>query len=331
MLILTGSLAYDYILNFKGKFTDYILPDKIHTINLSFLAERLTKEKGGIAGNIGYNLALLGIKPIILGSLGKKDGKEYIRHLKKSGLETKFIKLVVNEFTASYIVVTDLLNNQIGSFYPGAMREDRKRNLKEISYAQDPSLNVAVGKDLVVISPGDPQAMENFIKECQENNIPYLFDFGKQLPYLSDDLLKLGIAGCQILIANDYEMALVKKRIKFNKEKFLTQKYTTAFFGPRILVTTFGSEGSQIETKDKIYKIKAAKAKKIVDPVGAGDAFLGGFLAGYVRGFDLQTCGQMASVAAVYTVEKYGTQTHYFTKKEFMLRYKENYKEVLKL
>lgn len=330
MIILTGSLAYDYILNFKGKFTDHILPSKIHTINLSFLAEKLSKEKGGIAGNIGYNLALLGIKPIILGSLGQKDGREYVVHLKKSGIETKFIKLIENEFTASYIVVTDLLNNQIGAFYPGAMRFDRKRSLKEVSIPYGRAnalLEGAYGEknDLVIISSGDPLAMEKFIKECQENNWPYLFDPGKQLPHLSNEVLKLGISRSRILIANDYELALIKKRVSYLRYGIVRRLRS----GKMILITTFGERGSVIETKNKIFKIKAAKPKEVVDPVGAGDAYLGGFLAGYIRGYDLKTCGQMGSVCAVYTVEKYGTQTHKFSQKEFIKRYKENYGEVL--
>lgn len=211
-------------------------------------------------------------------------------------------------------MVTDLLNNQIGSFYPGAMSNDRKRSLKEIKPTKD---------DLVIISPGDPGAMKKFIKECQEYHRPYLFDPGKQLPYLDNEFLKLGISKCQILISNDYELALIEKRIKFDQKKFLKEG--------RILITTLGGKGSQISTQKRSCQIKPAKPKEVLDPVGAGDAYLGGFLAGLVKGLDLKTCGQIGGLCAVYTIEKYGTQTHWFTKNEFAKRYKENYNVTLEL
>ncbi len=317
MIVVVGSLAFDFIMNFPGQFHDHILPDKIHSLNLSFLTEKLNKNYGGTAGNIAYNLGLLKIQTTILATAGK-DFAEYRKFLKKAGVETRYIKTYKNDFTSNYFVVVDKSDNQIGGFYAGAMSQATKLSLKSIKEKID----------LVAISPTVPEAMINLAKECQQLKVPYLFDPGMQLPRLTKKQLLQGISGAKILIGNDYEISLMQKKLDLTFAE-LKNKVD-------ILITTLAEKGSIIETKNppadgKQIKIASAKPLKVLDPVGAGDAYRAGFMAGYLRNFDLKTCGQMGAATSVYTVEKYGTTTHQFTTKQFCDRYKENFGEKLEL
>lgn len=296
MILVTGSLAFDVIMDFPGKFADHIDPTKIHILNLSFLVNTLKKQKGGTAGNIAYNLALLKTPVSILGSAGE-DFKEYQEFLKKAGVDTSQIKISQENLTSQAFIITDQADNQITAFYPGAMSENSRLSIDTADFA--------------VISPNDPKAMLNFAKEAQTLKIPYMFDPGMQLPRLTDQDLITGIDGAKILIGNDYEIGLIKKRLKTIKTD--------------ILITTLGEKGSIIQTPEETIQINPAKPKEVVDPTGAGDAYRAGFLAGYLQGKDLKTSGQMGSVAACYAIEKYGTTTHEFTLDEFQARYKGNY------
>jgi len=303
MILVTGSLAFDQIMNFPGRFCDAIMPDKIHMINLSFLTDSLSKNFGGTAGNIAYNLSLLEAKTAVLASSGK-DFLAYKNFLDKVGVNTAYIKECADLFTANYFVVVDRRDNQIGGFYSGAMVKDK-----------DLSINSVKEKiNLVIISPTDPQAMINFAKQSKEKNIPYVFDPGMQLPRLSNNQLEQGIKNAEILIGNDYEMALIQKRLNLTAEQILKKV--------RILITTLAEKGSIINNK---IKIGIAKPEKIIDPVGAGDAYRAGFTAGYLKGLDLETCGQIGATVACYAVEKKGTTAHSFTKKEFCDRFESNF------
>jgi len=299
-VLVTGSLAYDVIMDFPGKFSDHIDPTKIHILNLSFLVDTLKKQQGGTAGNISYNLALLEIPVSILGSVGE-DFDEYHRFLQKAGVDVSSIKVIKNEQTSQAFITTDKADNQITSFYPGSMKNNA--SLKIADLLQKPGF--------VVISPNDPKAMVNFALECQKLNIPYMFDPGMQLPRLTDQDLITGIKEAKILIGNDYEIGMIKKRLKKIEVE--------------ILITTLGEKGSEILTKKGLIRIQAARPKSVIDPTGAGDAYRAGFLSGYLQGLDLNECGQMGSIAACYSVEKYGTTTHSFTIAEFKQRYQENY------
>jgi len=315
-VVVTGSLAFDYIFDFPGKFSDHILPEKIHQINLSFLVKKMSRQRGGTAGNIAYNLALLGIKPLILATAGY-DFRDYKKELEEVGVDTSMIYIIEAEPTASAFIFTDKVDNQITGFYPGAMSHTEKLVLTRLHLVR----GVTSERDpFVVVSPNEPSAMIKFAKECQNLGIPYLFDPGMQLPRLSAKDLKLGIEGAKIVIGNDYEMALIYKKLNIKKKKYIEKIKKN-----KIFITTLGKKGSVIESDGKTYKIPPAKAKQVLDPTGAGDAYRAGFLAGYLRGFDMETCGKMGSVCAVYTVEKYGTQTHKFSLGEFKKRYKENF------
>ena len=312
MIVVVGSLSFDFIMNFPGYFKDQILPEKIHILNLSFLTEKLNKNFGGTAANIAYNLALLGEKPSILAPAGK-DFREYKRFLDKSNINTQYIKVYRNDFTSNYFAIVDKSDNQIGGFYAGVMSKTVNLSLRKIEES--------IG--FVVITPTEPKAMVKFAKECQELKIPYLFDPGMQLPRLTKNQVLDGVNGAKILIGNDYEISLLQKKIDWDKKKILSKV--------KIVVTTLAGKGSLIETKNKRLRVMAAKPRNISDPVGAGDAYRAGFVLGFLKGFDLKTCGQMGSVTAAYTVEKYGTTTHRFTKKQFCVRYKKNFGKELKL
>ena len=299
-------MAFDIIMDFPGRFSDHIDPTKIHILNLSFLVDSLKKQKGGTAGNIAYNLALLEIPVSILGSVGE-DFDEYQTFLQKAGVDVSNIKIVKNEQTSQAFITTDKADNQITSFYPGSMKNNS--SLKIVDLSEKP--------EFTVISPNDPKAMINFALECQKLEIPYMFDPGMQLPRLTNQDLITGIKGAKILIGNDYEIGLLSSKLKVKSEKLLENI--------KILITTLGEKGSIIQTKDQNIRIKAAKPKEVIDPTGAGDAYRAGFLAGYLQGLDLKVCGQMGSVTACYSVEKYGTTTHSFTMDEFQQKYKENY------
>lgn len=318
-VIVTGSLGYDYIMDFPGRFADRIMPDKIHQISLSFLVDKLDKQFGGTAGNIAYTLKLLGIEPTIFSCAGN-DFAEYAAHLDHFDISKQFIKRYSNVATGAYFVVTDQEDNQIGAFYMGATK-----NAKELSIIR--LLQQHIQEDLlhrasfIVISPTDPVAMTRYVRDCQALKISYMYDPAFQIDHFTTIELRQGITRSTILIGNDYEIALIEKKLGISHADLLQLT--------PIVVTTLGSKGSVIESriknKESKVDIKPALPKNTSDPTGAGDAYRAGFLAGYLRNFDLKMCGQMGSVAAVYTVEKYGTQTHTFSKREFIERFAENY------
>lgn len=311
-VVVIGSLGYDYIMDFPGLFRDRIMPDKIHNISLSFLVDRLSKNYGGTAGNIAYTLKLLGIEPYIHSAVGSDFGP-YLRYLQQLKIKTNYIYECKNELTGAYFGITDKNDNQIGSYYQGALIHHPEQSLAE----------VIEPVSFVIISPTHPHAITKFVRECQKKNLPYLYDPAFQIDHFSQTELFEALSHATIFIGNDYEIALVEKKLKLTHEKIIGLV--------PIVVTTMGSKGSLIETKNKKLEIRAAKAENSSDPTGAGDAYRAGFVSGFLRGFDLNVCGRMASVAAVYTVEKYGTQTHTFNKKEFCDRYFANYHQNLNL
>ncbi len=325
-VVVAGSLGYDYIMDFPGRFSDRIMPDNIHKISLSFLVDKLNKNFGGTAGNIAYNLKLLGINPLILSSAGN-DFSPYKKYLQKLGIDTNYISVFKEVTTGSYFCVTDREDNQIGAFYAGAAAFDEKLSIGTVG----DTISFAI------IAPTSPAAMKKFVGQCQKGRVPYLYDPAFQIGSFSKEELIAGISQAAILIGNDYEIDLIQQKTGFTKKQMLNKV--------PIVVTTLGSKGSVIESNapsPPLHKrgkgelvtqifIKPAKPKNTSDPTGAGDAYRAGFLAGFLRGFDLKTCGQMGSVAAVYTVEKYGTQTHKYSIQAFYQRYYFNYKQKLLL
>jgi len=306
MICITGSLSFDNIMNLPGKFADFILPDKIHTLNVSFMVKTLRKERGGCGANVAYNLSFFRDDVCLLTAIGQ-DGKKYKKWLEKKGIDLSYSRIFKNELTATGFAIVDKLDNQLWGYYRGALKKATLLSLKKIKEKID----------FLYIGPNDPKVVPKFAFEAKKLKIPYAFDPAFQIPQIPKDKLLNSINGAEILFGNDYEIALMCKKLKISHTKL--KKLV------KVLVTTLGEKGSVVETKNKKIKIKAAKPNEVLDPVGAGDAYRAGFLAGYLEGKDLKTCGQMGSVCAVYSVEKYGTTSHKFSKKEFVKRYKKNY------
>lgn len=304
--VVTGTFSYDYIMDFPGRFADRIMMDKIHKISLSFLVNKLTKQIGGTAGNIAYSLKLLGLEPEIVAPAGN-DFDDYKSFLLKNKISIKDIVIHESTGTGAYFVVTDKDDNQIGSFFTGANVYADKLTLAK---KRKP-------KNFVIIAPTIPKAMIKYVSECRKFKMPYLYDPAFQIGAFSAPELREGISSAAILIGNDYEISLIEDKLGISHEELRVMV--------PVLITTLASKGSIIETRHESIHIKPAKPKNTSDPTGAGDAYRAGFISGFLRNFDLVTCGQMGSVAAAYTVEKYGTVTHFYTRKEFAKRYKENF------
>ncbi|MDP4181731.1 MAG: carbohydrate kinase family protein [Bacillota bacterium] len=309
-VVVCGSIAYDNIMDFPGLFKEQILPDKIDSLNVSFLVNSLKKVRGGTAPNIAYSLALVGEKPLVLGTAGK-DFYEYRDWLEENGIDTKLIKILDDDYTASCFITTDLSNNQITGFYPGAMAKDSEISIKNIDLT---------GVSMIVIAPTEPGAMVKWASECQEIGVPYLYDPGMQIPRLSAEELTKGIMGARIAIFNEYEYILMKEKTGLCKEDILEKV--------DILVETLGEKGSILKGRNQRVQIAPAKPTRIVDPTGAGDAFRAGLIKGYLEGASLEKMGKYASVTAVYAVENKGATEHRYTLEEFKMRYNENFGEI---
>lgn len=313
MILITGSLAFDHIMDFPGKFADHIMPDKVHMLNVSFLVDQMRKSFGGTAGNISYTLSLLGIRAAILGIAGE-DFATYREFLEKNEINTSYIKSVNNLYTSTAFGVTDSKDNHIWGFYSGADSLSDHLSIYDIE-----------GKiDFGIVAPNNPRAMIKFAREYQQLKIPYLFDAGMQLPWLTGADLRSAFLGAKIIIGNDYEVDIMEKKMEMSDLHSLSVKN-------KIVITTLGEQGSRISADGKTFPVKAARVRNVSDPAGAGDVYRAGFMAGFMRNLPLKTCAQMGSVAAAYTVEKFGTTTHSFTIPDFERRYKENFSEEIKL
>jgi adenosine kinase len=300
-------------MKFPGYFQDHILPDQLECLSLSFLVESMIRHPGGIAPNIAYNMALLGERPRLFATAGE-DFAEYKDSLEKNGVDTSGIHLIEGEFTASFFANTDLVNSQIASFYPGAM-----------AYAADLSLNELGGErpELILISPNDPKAMTRYVSECQQLEIPYIYDPSQQIPRLTDEELQQGLEGSLALFVNKYEYEMVQRRTGLSQKDIQVRSHFT--------VVTLGEQGSVIYVDGEELEIPVVTPEEITDPTGVGDAFRGGFLAGYARAWDLKTCGQMGSVAAAFCLEQEGPQGHSFTPAEFVSRFRDHFDDQGKL
>ncbi len=301
-VVLTGSVAYDYLMSFPGKFKDHILPDHLDSLSLSFLVDSLERRPGGIAANIAYSLALLGERPRVLATVGE-DFEEYRRSLESIGVVTSDVKVIPGLLTASFFVTTDETDAQIASFYTGAMA-----HATELSFAElDPP------PDLVLISPNDPDAMIAYASECIELGIRYFYDPSQQILRLDPASLEAGIRGCEALFANDYELALIedKTSLTIDDIKKLT-KFT---------VVTRGEEGSDLYTSEGRQHIPIVPPRETAEPTGVGDSYRAGFLKGYLHDLPLDCCCMMGALCATYSLEHLGPQSHRFELDEFVARF----------
>ncbi|MBW2366463.1 MAG: carbohydrate kinase family protein [Deltaproteobacteria bacterium] len=308
-LYISGSLAYDRIMDFPGKFSDHIIPDKIHVLNVCFTLNGLTENFGGTAGNIGYSLGLLDEKPIIIASAGQ-DFDRYEQWIKENNLSMAGIRKITDEFTAGAYITTDMSDNQITAFNPGAMTH--------------PSLYRFDGADndnaLAIISPGCVDDMVAYSQEFKKRNIPYIFDPGQQINVLTGQQLVEMITGSTILISNDYELAQIQSVTGLSDGDILARTPT--------VITTLGEKGSVIRTENEETAIPIARADRVVDPTGAGDAYRAGLIKGIAMGKTLPVSAKIGATCASYAVACQGTQVHRFTMEAFWDRYRKSFTHI---
>jgi len=302
-IIISGSLAYDRIMDFPGYFAEHILPEKIHVLNVSFTVNSLTEKFGGTAGNIAYALSLLGEKPIILAAVGR-DYPRYFEWLNKNRITCDHIKIIEEELTASAYITTDQADNQITGFNAGAMKYPCSFDFCQVN----------PGESLVIIAPGNLEDMMSCSTTCKAMGIDYIFDPGQSLPMWDSRYLSQCIDGAKILISNDYELELIMNKTGLDKRQLLQQTNT--------IITTLGELGSCISTQDCVINIPAVKPKKVVDPTGAGDAYRGGLIKGLIQDRDIEQSAKMGGVCSSFAIESYGTQEYWFDLTEFEERLK---------
>ncbi len=304
-LVVTGSIAFDYLMSFPGKFNEHFLAEHVHRVSLSFLVDTMDKRRGGCAPNIAYTLALLGERPYLMATAGQDFG-EYRQWLEAAGVDTSLVKQLPDKFSASFFCSTDVENNQIASFYTGAMA-----NAAELSF------RTVEDCGLVIISPNDPTAMTQYVEECRSLEIPFIYDPGQQCTRMSGDELSHGINEARLLIVNDYEFELIRKKTGMSENDVLEKA--------GVLIVTRGEDGSSIYTGRDRTDVKAVKPHRIVDPTGVGDAFRAGLMKGMANGATYPVAAQIGSVAATYALEHLGGQSHSFTWKEFTTRYEQHF------
>lgn len=306
-IVVTGSVAYDYLMTFPGRFQEHILPDQIANLSVSFLVDAMVRQRGGVAPNIAYNLALLGERPRVMATVGQ-DFEEYRLWLEAQGVDTSAIKTIEDDFTASFFVSTDRENNQIAMFYSGAMAHAHTLSFRTLGDAPI---------DLAVISPNAPQAMVQYVEQCQALGIPYLYDPSQQIIRLSSDELRSGIKGAWLLMVNEYEFGMIRAKTGLTDQDVIGEVAA--------LVVTRGEKGSTIHTPGQCVDVPIVPPAQIVDPTGVGDAYRAGLIKGLALGAPWQIAGQMGAVAAAYVLEQRGTQNHRYTRAEFVARYREHF------
>lgn len=310
--VITGSVAYDYLMRYPGRFRDHILPDQLDNISLSFLADSMRRERGGVATNIAYTMNLLGSKPILFSTVGE-DFSDYRRWLEKLGLDTGHLIEIVDEFTASFFCNTDAEGKQISSFYSGAMLRASHYTLA------DRGLTNA---GLVLIGAGDPLAMLNQAAECRRLGIAYALDPSWQVARFSGEEMIENFRGAAYLFCNEYEMAIIQNKTGWSPADVKAQVET--------LVVTLADKGSIIYTDFGLgaeVAIPPAQPHSVENPTGAGDAYRGGFFAAKLKNLPVSICGRVGSLCAVYALEHIGPIDHQFTAAEFSQRYVENFGE----
>ena len=308
-IYISGSMAYDRIMDFPGKLSDHILPDKIHILNVCFTVNGMVEKFGGTAGNIAYSLSLLNERAVIIATIGK-DYQIYFDWLGKNNIPTDGIKIINEEYTAGAYIITDKADNQITGFNPGSMKYPSGYKFK----------NSDSENSIGLIGPGNLQDMIEYAKTCKDKGINYICDPGQSLTQWEGETLIEWIDGSMLLISNDYELEMIMKITGMDKKRL---KGLT-----KIIITTLGEKGSLLSNSDFDVSIPAAKVHDVVDPTGAGDAYRAGLLKGIVTGRDIETAAKMGTVAAAYALEKYGTQEHRFTHEEFVERYRSNFGEL---
>jgi adenosine kinase len=304
--LICGSVAYDTILVFQDRFKAHILPDKLHTLNVSFLVPDMRREYGGCAANIAYGLNLLGDRGIAMATAGE-DFAPYRERMVSQGLPVEHIKVVDGSFTAQAFITTDLDDNQITAFHPGAMQ------FAHLNRVADAGPGVALG----IIAPDGRQAMLEHAAQFEASRIPFIFDPGQGLPMFGGDELKTFIRQARWVAVNDYEWGMLQQKTGLTVAEVASQV--------EALIVTKGAEGSIIYAEGRTMAIPAAKPKAVVDPTGCGDAYRAGLIHGLLRGLDWETIGRTASLMGAIKIESRGPQNHRFTPTDFDQRFRDNF------
>lgn len=313
-IVVTGSVAFDYLMTFPGRFTEHLIPDRMDRLSISFLVDEMRRVPGGCGPNIAYGLSILGEpRPILMATAGS-DAAEYREHLGREGVDVSHLRLESDLFTASFFVSTDQVQNQLASFYTGAMSRARQLSLRALE-----------GESLafVVISPNDPPAMAQYTEDCRRLSIPFLYDPSQQVTRLSGEEMREGFRGAAILIVNDYEFGILTNKTGMGGDA-LTESVP-------VLIVTHGPDGSTIYTRDEQHRtveheIPAAKVEgEAVDPTGVGDLYRAGLLRGLRVGAPWPVAARIGAVAAVFGLETLGPQPPRFTPEAFVSRYARNF------
>jgi adenosine kinase len=304
--LICGSVAYDTILVFPDRFQTHILPDKLHTLNVSFLVPEMRREFGGCAANIAYGLNLLGDTGIAMATAGH-DFAPYRERMLSQGLSVEHIRTVDTTFTAQAFITTDLDNNQITAFHPGAMQ------LAHLNKIADAGAGITLG----IVAPDGRQGMIEHAAQFHAASIPFIFDPGQGMPMFGGEELKTFIRQARWLALNDYEWGLLQQKTGLTAAEVASQV--------EALIVTLGSEGSMIYTSGRTYRIPSVKPKAVIDPTGCGDAYRAGLIHGLLHGLDWETIGRTASLMGAIKIESRGPQNHRFTRTEFDQRYRDNF------
>jgi adenosine kinase len=304
-IVVTGSIAFDYLMSFPGKFTEHFLPEHMNRVSLSFLVDSMDKRRGGCAPNIAYTLALLGERPLLMATAGEDFG-EYRQWLEAAGVDTSLVKQIGGKFCASFFCSTDVENNQIASFYTGAMADAGQLSFRTVRDC-----------GLAIVSPNDPGAMVQYADECRTLGIRVIFDPGQQCARMTGDELRDGIVGATYVIVNDYELELIRQKTGLGEDDILQKS--------EALIVTRGEQGSSVFTRQGRTEIAAVEPARIVDPTGVGDAYRGGLMKGLALGLPIDVAARLGSVAATYALEHLGGQSHSYTWAEFLERYEAHF------
>jgi adenosine kinase len=303
--LICGSLAFDTIMSFHGRFSEALLADQLHKINVAFLVPGIRREYGGCAGNIAYNLKLLGGEPLIMATLGQ-DGAPYVDRLSKLGISTRCIRSYEDAYTAQAFITTDASNNQITAFHPGAMSNSHHIKVHEAGKVK-----------LAIVAPDGRDGMVEHAQDCAELGIPFIFDPGQGLPMFSGEELKQFIEMATYVAVNDYEAELLTERTGLSLQE-ISERVSA-------LVVTRGEQGAEIFTADGKYDIPAVKVDQVIDPTGCGDAFRAGMLFGLTSGMDWMTTGRLASLMGAIKIESQGGQNHAPTPAEIEARFEKEF------
>ena len=303
--LICGSLAYDTIMVFQDQFKNHILPDKVHILNVSFLVPRMRREFGGCAGNIAYNLRLLGDDPIPMATVGQDFGP-YRAWFTEHGIRLDRIKELPELFTAQAFITTDLDDNQITAFHPGAMLRSHENHVRDVE-----------GATFGIVAPDGRDAMLQHASEFKAGGIPFIFDPGQALPLFNGEEFRHFIEQADYVVVNDYESSLLRERTGWDEATIASKV--------RAFIVTQGPNGSRIHTREAVHDIPPAHERRITDPTGCGDAYRAGLIFGLMRDYDLPTCGRMASLMGALKIEHPGTQNQHFTYTEFAEQFRQQF------